>query len=245
MQWSILQTDVDARGLVLDPRTKLLLLITMAVFVLGGVGSAKLSFFNPVLCLVPFFLLLLSHRVKTAMVSLLLYILAYLIMLFVVPHTMGLINYLLLGTGVVVMRLLPGILTGMYVLSSTTVSEFTAAMRKIHVSEKLIIPLSVMFRFFPTVIDEYSSIKDAMCMRGVNFGGRNAGKALEYRLVPLMICSVKIGQELSAAALTRGLGGNVHRTNVCRIGFHITDTVVMALCAAPYVGLLLSWCGVL
>ena len=245
MQRSILQSDINNRGLVLDPRTKLLLLITMAIFVLGGAGSAKLSFFNPVLCLIPFFLLLLSHRAKTAVVSFLLYAFVYLVTLFIVPHTTGIINFLLLGTTVVVIRLLPGILTGMYVLSSTTVSEFMAAMRKMHVSEKLTIPLSVMFRFFPTVMDEYSSIKDAMRMRGVSLGGGNAEKVLEYRLVPLMTCSVKIGQELSAAALTRGLGGNVRRTNICQIGFHVADAVVLTLCVVPYAGSLLSWCGVL
>lgn len=245
MRGSILQSDVDTRGLVLDPRTKLLMLITMAVFVLGGVGSAKLSFFSPVLCLIPFFLLLLSRRVKTAVVSLLIYVSAYLVALFVIPHTTGFINFLLLGTAGVLTRFLPGFLTGMYVLSSTTVSEFTAAMLRMHVSEKLIIPLSVMFRFFPTVADEFSSINDAMRMRGVSFGGGNAGKMLEYRLVPLMTCSVKIGEELSAAALTRGLGGNVRRTNVCQIGFHLADAVVLTLCTAPYAGLLLSWCGVL
>jgi energy-coupling factor transporter transmembrane protein EcfT len=246
MRQSILQTNSDARrGPALDPRTKFLLLITMAVFVLGGAGSAKLSLLNPVLCLVPFVLLLLSRRVKTAAVSRFLYVSVYLVMLFVVPHTTGLINFLILGSGIVVIRLLPGILTGMYVLSGTTVSEFMAAMRKMRVSEKLVIPFSVMFRFFPTVMDEYSSIKDAMRMRGVSFGSGNAGKMLEYRLVPLMTCSVRIGEELSAAALTRGLGGNVRRTNVCRIGFHFADAVVLTLCAAPYAGLLLAWCGVL
>jgi energy-coupling factor transporter transmembrane protein EcfT len=245
MRQSILQSDVDSRGPALDPRTKLLLLITMTIFVLGGAGSAKLSFLNPVLCLIPFFLLLLSRRVKTAVMSLLLYILVYLVTMFVVPYTTGLINFLLLGSSVVVIRLLPGILTGIYVLSSTTVSEFMAAMRKMKVSEKLTIPLSVMFRFFPTVMDEYSSITDAMRMRGVSFRGGNAGKTLEYLLVPLMTCSVKIGQELSAAVLTRGLGGNVHRTNMCRIGFHFADAVVLTLCAAPYVGLLLIWCDIL
>lgn len=35
---------------------------------------------------------------------------------------------------------------------------------------------------------------------------------LEYRLVPLMVSVVKIGDELSAAALTRGLGAPVKRT---------------------------------
>ena len=245
MRRSILQSDINARGLTLDPRTKLLLLVTMTIFVLGGAGNAKLWFFSPVLCLMPFFLLLLNRRVKMAVGSLLIYVPAYLTALFIIRHATGFMNFLLLGTTGTLIRFLPGFLTGMYVLSSTTVSEFTAAMQKMHVSEKFTIPLSVMFRFFPTVADEFSSINDAMRMRGVSFGGENAGKMLEYRMVPLMTCSVKIGEELSAAALTRGLGGNVRRTNACRIGFHLADAAVLTLCAAPYAGLLLGWFGVL
>lgn len=57
-----------------------------------------------------------------------------------------------------------------------------------------------MFRFFPTVGEEYGSIADAMRMRGIRFGGGKPAKMLEYRMVPLMISCVKIGDELSAAA---------------------------------------------
>ena len=123
---------------------------------------------------------------------------------------------------------------GSYLVSTTTVSEFTAAMLRLHLSEKIIIPLSVMFRFFPTVMDEAASINAAMRMRGIHLGGRNAEKMLEYRLVPLMTCCVKIGEELSAAALTRGLGGDVKRTNICKIGFHVQDYVMFGIGVIPY-----------
>lgn len=58
---------------------------------------------------------------------------------------------------------------------------------------------------------------------------------LEYRLVPLMVSVVKIGDELSAAALTRGLGAPVKRTNVCQIGFHVQDliAILFALSVLP------------
>ena len=55
-----------------------------------------------------------------------------------------------------------------------------------------------------------------------------------------MISVVKIGDELSAAALTRGLGAPVRRTNVCKIGFHTQDLVVFLLCAVSFVLLFLE-----
>ena len=38
---SILQARIADRGLVLDPRTKMLLLLTMSVFVLGYAGGGR------------------------------------------------------------------------------------------------------------------------------------------------------------------------------------------------------------
>ena len=92
------------------------------------------------------------------------------------------------------------------------------------------IPMSVIFRFFPTISEEYQAIRDAMKMQGIRFGGKNPFLMLEYRLVPLMVSVVKIGDELSAAALTRGLGAPVKRTNVCQIGFHVQDLIAILFC---------------
>ena len=43
-----------------------------------------------------------------------------------------------------------------------------------------------MMRFFPTLSEEYRSIRDAMRMRGITFGGGKVTKMIEYRLVPLL-----------------------------------------------------------
>ena len=64
-------------------------------------------------------------------------------------------------------------------------------MKKLHLPEQIIIPMSVIFRFFPTVVEEYNAIGDAMKMRGIRFGGGKASAMLEYRLVPVIMCSVK------------------------------------------------------
>ena len=107
----------------------------------------------------------------------------------------------------------------------------------------------VIFRFFPTVSEEYQAIRDAMKMRGIRFGGKNPFLMVEYRLVPLIVSVVKIGDELSAAALTRGLGAPGRRTNLCRIGFHAQDLMAALFCVACFALFLLQpqiafWGGV-
>lgn len=235
MQGELLQPDVENRGIVFDPRTKLFLLLTIAIFVLGGAGGDVLNPYMPCFCAVPFLLFLLWKKWKTALVYLVIYLAAYGSFWYLGPRTTGITNSLLLAVCGILSRFLPSVMLGAYLIQTTTVSEFTAAMGKLHVSDKITIPLSVMFRFFPTVIDEFTAINEAMRMRDIRLGGRNVGKMVEYRMVPLMVCSAKIGEELNAAALTRGLGGEVKRTNVCQIGFHVQDWILLALSLVPYI----------
>ena len=47
-----------------DPRTKLLLLVTMAIFVLGGTGGDIFGEYIPYFALLPFILFILSGRLK-------------------------------------------------------------------------------------------------------------------------------------------------------------------------------------
>lgn len=110
-------------------------------------------------------------------------------------------------------------------------------MQKMRIPECFIIPFSVMFRFFPTVYEEADSIGKAMQMRGITMQNifKNPSAMLEYRLVPLMMSVVTIGNDLSAAALTRGLGSSKKRTSICKIGFHIADYLFMLSATAAFV----------
>lgn len=215
----------------LDPRTKLALVVTISTLMLGGGNTGAMRFVRPVLCIVPFLLLLSERRVKITAKYLLLYLVCYAVEMAAVNWTKGMLSFLLLAVSSIMTKFAPGIMTGAFLLSTTTVSEFIAAMEQMRISEKIVIPLSVIFRFFPTIGEEYRAISDAMKMRGIRFGGRHPARMLEYRLIPLMVSVIKIGDELSAAALTRGLGAPEKRTNVCRIGFHMQDLILLILCA--------------
>lgn len=104
-----------------------------------------------------------------------------------------------------------------------------AAMNRMHAPQGLSISIAVMMRFFPTLAEEYRYIRDAMRMRGIQFGGGKVTKMVTYRLIPLLFSSINIGDELSAAAVTRGLGAPIKRTNVCEIGFHATDYIILTV----------------
>ena len=64
-------------------------------------------------------------------------------------------------------------------------------------------------------------------MRGIALGGGNAAKMIEYRMIPSLFSCVNIGDELSAAAITRGLGGKVKRTSVAELRLRLVDWLLI------------------
>lgn len=214
----------------LDPRTKiyLLVVVSMSLFV-GEATAGGEDIYKILLTLIPIILLVLQKHIKGAVLFSVLYIIVYFSgYIFRYISTTSLLGVSILLVMGLVSGMGPCIVLGYYLVTSTKINEFVAAMEKWHISQNIIIPFAVMFRFFPTLKEEYLSIKDAMRMRGIRFGS-NPVAMLEYRFVPLIISMVKIGNELSAAAMTRGLGNDIKRTNMCKIGFGIADIFFAAV----------------
>ena len=217
-----------------DPRTKLFLTVTVSTMITGGTGGF-MNFVRPCLMACPIIFLLLSKKWKAAARFTVTYAVLFALELTVLPLLTGTWNFILGAAVGIYTHMLPGFIMGYYLVSTTTVSEFVAAMERMRVSQKVVIPVSVVFRFFPTVKEEYAAIRDAMKMRGITTL-RSPMKMLEYRVVPLMISIAKIGEELSAAALTRGLGAPQKRTNICTIKFGPLDVFFFLLTIPCWVG---------
>ncbi len=220
----------ENNGIILDPRTKLLLLIIINVIVFNKLDSHLMSI------LLIFFvtsLFIFSKKYKTAIVSLAIYLSYTLVLMYILPHLTGFLAILIGSVLVMFYKLMPIILMGAYFILTTGVSEFVASMEKIHMPQEIIIPLSVVFRFFPTVVEEVKSIIDCMKISGIGLNFKNLItrplKMLEYLLIPLIISIVKGGDELSAAVLTRSMDNPVQRTNICKIGFHWQDYLYILL----------------
>ena len=243
MSVGLISGSENTAHFTLDPRTKLALVATVCTIMISGRVGGIMTVIHPILALVPFVLLLFSRRVKAAVCYMIAYAAAYSMISFVMPATSGIISILIGATAGIIYRMMPSLITGYFVVNTTKVSEFNAAMEHMHVSTKITIPMSVMFRFFPTIKEESSAIKDAMHMRGIS-SLRNPMEMLEYRLVPLLMSVVKSGEELSISALTRGLSVDIKRTNICKIGFHFPDLVCFLLCIVCWICFVLHMGGI-
>lgn len=222
---------------VLDPRTKLLLLIAINVAVMTT-GFTGVDYALRVFCaIIPFVCFFIIRKPKTALI----YGAICLVLVFVerifIPNTTGMLNLVIVFTTGTFSRFLAGMAFAYYVFASTTVSEFITAMKRMHMPDALTIPLSVMFRFFPTLAEEGSSISDAMRLRGVGLKGTKGGLLthFEYVIVPLMMSTVRIGDELSAASLTKGLDAGKPRTHICRVGMGVADWLLVCASLAMLV----------
>ena len=212
------------KSISLDPRTKIFLMIIVTTIMTAGSSVGIMYYIRFATLILPLLLLSIDKKWNIVCRLLITYSILFILELKIFPILSGL-GFFILGALIgIYIRILPGFIMGYYFISTTTVSEFIAAMERMHLSDKIIIPLSVVFRFFPTIK-----------MRGINLCG-DPVKMLEYRLVPLMISITKIGEELSASALIRGLDSSGKRTNICKIGFKLLDVLLIIYSSLLFLG---------
>ncbi|WP_291527106.1 energy-coupling factor transporter transmembrane component T [Bifidobacterium sp. UBA744] len=235
------------RGILrLDPRTKILFTLTVGAFCLTLLGGS-LPIANTIrwtLTAMSFILLAVCGRPKAAGAFLAWLALSYAAAEWLLPHMGGFSGWFIYSLIGMTTQTLPSAVAAYWMLFTTTASELIEALQRAHIPQAVTIPLAVMFRFFPTVTEETRRINDAMRMRGVRLGGGKAANMFEYRVVPMVTNTVKLADELSQAALTRGLGASKRRTSIARVGFGPADWLVIAGCAACYAMLAVSMRGV-
>ena len=238
MEENIIYEPPKHRGLYLDPRTKVLVMLVLATLIFF---VHKNLILNSILVFIPILLLISDKRYRPAFVYGGLFVIAIFVKIyggkFEFPYLISMILGLIVE---LIFRFFPVFMFGYYIIKSTKPNEFISAMNLWHVPEAFIIPVSVVFRFVPTLAEENKSISNAMRMREIRFGTKkflkNPSMILEYRLVPLMMSVAKIGEELSAAALSRGLGGLKKRTCMVELRFGIWDAGMAIL-----IGVLVIW----
>lgn len=218
----------ESRAIIrLDPRTKLYILLVFSLVMFSASVEGINGIVKIIFACFSFFMMLNVRKPHAAVTYGVVYAAAYYgdFLLRFVPASSapGVLIRIFIP---VILRIMPGIVMAWTFLLSTKVSEFIAGMERLHLTQKITIPFAVMFRFFPTITVEYHSIQDAMRMRKIGIH-KGPVAVLEYRLIPLIVSIVKIGDELSAAAVTRGLGGGSKRTNYHQIGFHLWDVVLI------------------
>jgi energy-coupling factor transport system permease protein len=209
-----------------DPRTKLLLLLEVNLLLFVD----RSLVFEVSLVLFCLAVLGLDAQGKTALKWAAFYAVLLVAAFVVEPFKAIYLATLVDFVAVCVRKVLPCIIIGLWVVRSTKVGEFYAAMLAWRLPQQAIIPLTVVFRYFPTVREEWASIRSAMRMRGITAAAPL--KMMEYAYVPLLLSASSIAEELSAAALSRGIDNPCRHTSLDRIGCKPADAVILAIMPA-------------
>ncbi|NCC30414.1 MAG: energy-coupling factor transporter transmembrane protein EcfT [Chloroflexia bacterium] len=127
-------------------------------------------------------------------------------------------------------------------LGAASPGELIAALQKLYLPRTVIIPLAVMLRYMPGIAQEYQAIQQAARLRGVSmsiFGLlRRPRLTLECALVPLLMRSLKIADELAASAATRGIEHPGKRSTLRPVQLRLADGVIAALMLIASIGIL-------
>ena len=98
---------------------------------------------------------------------------------------------------------------------------------RLKLPKQIVIPLAVTLRYIPAITEEWHNINDAMRIRSFRTPGHNVIKRIQKKVecyyVPLLVSASQIAEELSAAAVTRGIENPAPRTILHRSKFRLLD----------------------
>lgn len=127
-------------------------------------------------------------------------------------------------------------LLGISLSKLASMQDLLAALQAMGAPQAVLIPCMVVLRFFPTIRRDASHLMESLRTRRVLAGGgyalRHPALTCELLVVPLLMRSVRVSDELAASALVRGLGGETRPTMLHPLSFGARDAVVAALTLA-------------
>lgn len=208
----------------MDPRTKILLVVVANVCVMTVVKT-PVTVTALVVSLVVF-VMSRSWKILGAIIGV---FLAFLAFRFLGAWLGSWYGTLMVITGEYGSRITISLSFAVWLFLTTTPAAFVAALKRSRVPRAIIIPLAVMFRFFPAVVEEMRAIWDAMKLRGMFRSGASMVahpmRLVEFIIVPLIGSTLQISEDLSASAMIRGLGSPGRSTSVVPVGFGPGDIV--------------------
>lgn len=224
----------------LDPRAKLFLFLSVCFLVMNTPNSYFILGITTFLMLLGMYLgefKKLKWKYITIFIALVIEQL-----LILIPQSPAIMILLI---AIVLLKLYIPILMSFHIVyKTTTISEFMASFTKMKLPSLFIIPFAVMFRFMPTVKEEWDGIRHAMGFRGIGLRFKTVFfhpiQTAEYIIVPLLFSCVNVMDELVAASLARGLDSNKKRTCVASVKLVFIDyLLILVTVALIVIGLML------
>ena len=225
----------------LDPRTKLFILAITSVSVFFNENMVIECVFT----FIPFLLLLQAKQFRLACKSGAAFIILLTVPLWIAPHLPVAVGGILYMFAVYIRKLIPCFMLGSLLIRTTKVSVFLAAISRLPVPKGFTIALSITLRYFPTMAEEWGFIKDAMSLRGISVSPAgllfHPVRTMEYVYVPMLVSASKISDEITQAAITRGIDHLQRRSCLEKVRFRVWDMLLLFLYAGIVVRIIFNF----
>lgn len=140
-----------------------------------------------------------------------------------------------------IVRVFPIYLLLKLLMDKTPMDELLYSLDAIHIPKSLSIPLMVVYRYVPTILQEFRYVNESLKMRGLHLSFSSLGhliQTIENYMVPLLFRSEKLSEELSAASLCKGLSACRNRSCCTDVKLTIADFLYL-------LGMIFVICGLL
>ena len=129
----------------------------------------------------------------------------------------------------IVQRTIPFMLLGTVIQKQKNISEITMALERMRLPRGIILSIAVMFRYFPAIKDDFLIIIDAMKLKGLYTSKRSAMlhpiRTMEFIIVPMLFKSLRTAEELSCAALIKGIENTGKKTSYFDVRLRSGDLI--------------------
>lgn len=220
----------------LDVRTKVLLVCFANLTFLFRVSG----WLEVLIVLVLGMLLFLSGHQKMALYQGLLFGLCFILDGLLVDHLDNPFLRTLMTLVTAVRFMLPSILAGSLLLTTSTAYDLVHGLRKWRLPESVLLTFAVMLRFIPAVKSDALIIQRSLKLRGIFLKKRDIFlqpfRYFEYMLVPLLMSLLRTVQDLTIASLTKGLALRGQATQAFSSRFRLLDWSVCL-----WMGIMIVW----
>lgn len=229
--------------ITIDPRTKLILILITVLFSMlipTGVYTCVWIFLVTLLGI-------MLGRVRKTLRAAIIFAALWIAAIYAVPLLSGTAHTSMLVWFGLVFKCYPCCMLAGVIIGTTQIGEFMAAMAKWNVPRSVVIPLAIMFRYFPTLKEDWVYIRDAMALRGISFSPvcfvRDPSVVIDALYLPVLVTASKTADELSASAITRGIENPSRRTSRLDIRFKYMDVVILLVFLLALAGAIAIYTG--
>ncbi|MCR5702746.1 MAG: energy-coupling factor transporter transmembrane protein EcfT [Lachnospiraceae bacterium] len=227
----------------LDPRTKVILIfltVFFSIFVPTGLFTCAWIVLVTVLGI-------MLGRVKKTIRAAVFFAALWLFAIFILPMLHGTVHTSLLVWLGLVFKCYPCCMLAGVIIGTTQISEFMAAMAKWNVSRSVVMPLAIMFRYFPTLKEDWGHIRDAMSLRGISLSPlcflKSPGVVIDALYLPVLVTASRTADELAASAITRGIENPNRRTSRLDIRIKCVDVLAILIFFSTFFAALIFQIG--